>query len=164
VYSRLNCIMPSSLLQNLLDLSRARYSGECSQHCQQCTDNHLCCQCTLISRIDCVTVVYNHTRYHRTSIYQVVTSQQCTGCSHCRKTVKSEITAMFSSQINTDREGSGEQYQQAVSFWIKWEFAFYAPDKDLYIAGAFNQIDKPAKPFNLCSKLSMQFIKLCVSS
>lgn len=27
-------------------------------------------------------------------------------------------------------------------------FAFYAPEKDLYIVGTFNQIDKPARPFN----------------
>jgi len=32
-------------------------------------------------------------------------------------------------------------------------FAFYAPDKDLYIAGTFNQIDKPARPFNFMLKI-----------
>lgn len=32
-------------------------------------------------------------------------------------------------------------------------FAFYAPDKDLYIVGAFNQIDKPARPFNFMLKV-----------
>lgn len=32
-------------------------------------------------------------------------------------------------------------------------FAFYAPEKDLYMAGAFNQIDKPARPFNFMLKV-----------
>lgn len=32
-------------------------------------------------------------------------------------------------------------------------FAFYAPDKDLYLVGAFNQIDKPARPFNFMLKV-----------
>jgi len=32
-------------------------------------------------------------------------------------------------------------------------FAFYAPEKDLYIVGTFNQIDKPARPFNFMLKV-----------
>ena len=32
-------------------------------------------------------------------------------------------------------------------------FAFYVPDKDLYLVGAFNQIDKPARPFNFMLKV-----------
>ncbi|NJK82132.1 MAG: beta-lactamase family protein [Chloroflexaceae bacterium] len=28
-------------------------------------------------------------------------------------------------------------------------FAFYAPREQLYLAGTFNQFDKPARPFNL---------------
>jgi len=31
--------------------------------------------------------------------------------------------------------------------------AFYAPDKDLYIVGSFNQIDKPSRPFNFMLKV-----------
>lgn len=32
-------------------------------------------------------------------------------------------------------------------------FAFYAPSKDLYFSGTFNQIDKPARPFNFMLKV-----------
>lgn len=32
-------------------------------------------------------------------------------------------------------------------------FAFYAPEKDLYIVGTFNQTDKPARPFNFMLKV-----------
>jgi len=32
-------------------------------------------------------------------------------------------------------------------------FAFYTPEKDLYIVGTFNQIDKPARPFNFMLKV-----------
>ena len=33
-------------------------------------------------------------------------------------------------------------------------FAFYAPDKKLYMAGTFNQIDKPSRPFNFMLKVA----------
>lgn len=32
-------------------------------------------------------------------------------------------------------------------------FAFYAPKKNLYLVGAFNQIDKPARPYNFMYKV-----------
>jgi D-alanyl-D-alanine carboxypeptidase len=33
-------------------------------------------------------------------------------------------------------------------------FAFYTPDNDLYLVGTFNQIDKPARPFNFMMKVA----------
>lgn len=33
-------------------------------------------------------------------------------------------------------------------------FAFYAPSEKLYMAGTFNQIDKPSRPFNFMLKVA----------
>ena len=33
-------------------------------------------------------------------------------------------------------------------------FAFYAPNEKLYMAGTFNQIDKPSRPFNFMLKVA----------
>ena len=42
-------------------------------------------------------------------------------------------------------------------------FAFYAPEKDLYIVGTFNQIDKPARPFNFMLNVISTMIKFSIS-